>query len=744
MPRRCGIATFTSDLANALSDLNSSLTVDAIAMNDGKTYEYPDRVRYEIDDQIPDSYRQSANYLNVYGYDVLSVQHEYGIFGGVAGQYLMNLVREAKMPIVTTLHTVLDNPSPEQRAVLDELMQLSERVIVMSKKAVGFLNEVHDVPASKIDLIHHGIPDFDRISGVEFRKSLNVQGPMILTFGLLSPDKGIQYTIRAMPQIVAAHPEAVYFIVGATHPHVLASAGETYRQSLIQIAEKLGVSKNIRFVDRFVDLDELVGYLGAMDVYITPYLNPKQITSGTLAYSLGAGKAVISTPYWYAEELLAEDRGLLVPFRNSDSIALSVLELQSNANLRKQIGETAGAFGQQMLWPAVARRYLTSFERDKRDSADRLRSIVQPEESIRQPRLPDVRLDHLLAMSDDTGILQHATFTTPNRSEGYCVDDNARALLLTALLEEHGNLRPDLAILQSRYLSFVLDAFNPINGRFRNFLSYQREWLEKIGSEDSHGRSIWCVATMARLTRDSSRRDVSKSLFYAAIPALQHTSSLRTWTYAVLAASEFLRAFPDDQEAHKLIQTMASRIWRQYEICQTDEWPWFEVSLTYANARVPQALILAGESLDDPAMVSLGINSLKWLMSIQTGPHGEFAPIGSDGFYERNGKRNHFDQQPIEAWASVSACVRAYQVTLAPSWLREAERTFSWFTGANMLGSSVCDPNTGGCHDGLHEDRINRNQGAESTLSYLCALLELKSVVNMSRKSALPNAHEIK
>ena len=713
-------------------------------MNDGKTYDYPDRVCYEIDDQVPDSYRQSADYVNVYGYDVLSVQHEYGIFGGEAGQYLMNLVREAKMPIVTTLHTVLDNPSTEQRAVLDELMQLSERVIVMSKKAVGFLKEVHNVPVNKIDLIHHGIPHIDKDAGIAFRKSLNVEGPMILTFGLLSPDKGIQYAIQAMPRIVAAHPKAVYFVVGATHPHVRSSGAETYRESLVQLAEELGVGENVRFVDRFVDLEELVQYLGAMDIYITPYLNPKQITSGTLAYSVGAGKAVISTPYWYAEELLADDRGILVPFRDSDAIADSVLELQSNPDFCNLIGKKAGEFGQQMLWPSVARRYLTAFERAKLDSADRLRSIVQPEESFQPPRLPEISLDHLFALSDDTGILQHATFTIPNRFEGYCVDDNARALLLTALIEGNRTLRLDVSLLQSRYLSFVLDAFNPTNGRFRNFMSYKRDWLEDFGSEDSHGRSLWCVATMARLTQDPARRAVSKCLFYAAIPALENTTSLRTWAYAVLAASEFLKAFPKDKEAIDMMEAMTSRIWRQYEVCQMDEWPWFEESLTYANARIPQALILAGTTLENRAILDVGISSLEWLMSIQTGPEGEFAPVGSDGFYERNGKRNHFDQQPIEAWASVSACISACDATHRAVWHREAYRAFSWFTGSNMLGVPVCDSHSGGCHDGLHEDRLNRNQGAESTLSYLCALLELKAAVSPISLAAMPNAHEVK
>ncbi len=714
-------------------------------MNDQHRYEYSNQVCFEISDQDPDSYRQSAVYINDHGYDVLSVQHEYGIFGGTAGSYLMNLVREAKMPIVTTLHTVLKDPSPEQMAVMDELLQLSERVIVMSEKAVEFLEVVHGTCPEKIDLIPHGIPLIEPTTGVEFRKSLNFDGPMILTFGLLSPDKGIQFVIEAMPKIVKEHPGTTYVVVGATHPHVKASGGETYRESLLQLAKDLGVVNNVRFVDRFVSIEELKNYLGAMDIYITPYLNPKQITSGTLAYAVGAGKAVISTPYWYAEELLAENRGILVPFRDANSIADSVLALQSDPEMRQEIAQRASEFGEQMLWPAVGKRYLASFARAKRDSAERLRSLVRLEVQTQVEEFPAVNLNHLFALSDDTGILQHATHAIPNRSEGYCVDDNARALLLTAMLERDGALPSDVSLIQSRYLSFVLDAFNHKNGRFRNFMSYQRDWLEEAGSEDSHGRSLWCLGTMVNRSNTPSRSEVARRLFLAATPALYETTSLRTWSYGVLGAVEYLQAYPNDHAILVLLQTMSHRIWKQYEACQSDEWPWFEETLTYANSRISQALLVAGEFLGHHIMQEIGTQSLDWLMQVQTDREGLFTPVGTNGFYVRHGEQSFFDQQPIEAWATISACLTAEHITRNPQWKKQANRAFDWFKGTNMLGLSVYDKETGGCHDGLHPKRVNRNQGAESTLSYLCALTELRQSNRPSGHSVpIVSAYEIK
>lgn len=727
LPRKCGIATFTADLSKALCDLDLGLTVESIAMIDRTGIPYPKGVRFQISESDLPAYRQTADLVNQAGYDILSVQHEYGIFGGEAGSYLMNLVREVNMPVVTTLHTVLENPSPAQKRVMDELLGLSERVVVMSQRAVGFLHHVHQVPPCKIDLIPHGIPVVDLTTGANFRDTLGIKGPMILTFGLLSPDKGIQFMIQAMVPILAKHPDAVYVVVGATHPNIAASTGEGYRESLVQMTKDLGIEHGVRFVDRFVSSEELAQYLGAMDYYVTPYLNPKQITSGTLAYSFAAGKAVISTPYCYAEELLADGRGVLVPFRNSEALANAILHLEANPEERSGMAGRAAEHGAQMGWHNVGMRYLASFSQAKRESAARLRSISAAPVPIFRitDTLPPINLTHLQEISDDTGIIQHATFTTPNRSEGYCVDDNARALLLTSQLEGVASLTPEQSLLQSRYLSFVLDAFNQGTGRFRNFMSYSRDWLEATGSEDSQGRALWALAACANRTKDISRREVAKELYERAAPALLETTSLRTWAYGVIAADEYLQRFPKNASMITYLGKLADRLVLQYENYATEPWPWFEPKLTYANARIPQALIIAGDRLGNSNLLETGLKSLAWLMALQTAAGGVFAPISSKGF-SFGDERSFFDQQPIEAWSTVSACLAGYRVSGNPIWLEESGRAFSWFLGRNLLQISVGDPSSGGCHDGLHVTRINRNQGAESTLAWLCALTEIQ------------------
>lgn len=746
LPRRCGIATFTSDLAEALEKNEVNVSVSAIAMSDRPDYIYPKKVRHQITDSERGAYAKASNWINQEGFNILSVQHEYGIFGGESGRYLLELVRDAKMPIVTTLHTVLSDPSPSQSEVLNELLQLSERVIVMSHKAVGYLVDIHGVDLEKIDHIPHGIPKIPRDPQGHFRATLNIEGPMILTFGLLSPDKGIQYVIEAMPNIIEEYPGAVYVVLGATHPNIKASSGESYRESLIALSKSLGVSENVRFIDQFVPLSELVKYLSAMDIYITPYLNPKQITSGTLAYSVGAGKAVISTPYAYAQELLADERGLMVPFRDSDAIAKAILQIQADPIATAKMGAAAAEFGKNMLWPKVAQRYLESFARAKTDSEDRLSALIKTPSLVVKniEALPIVKLDHLKVLSDDTGILQHSTFSVPNRAEGYCVDDNCRALLLTALLEAQAPLAPDVSLLQSRYLGFMLDAFNPDNGRFRNFMAYDRTWLETKGSEDSHGRSMWCLASFVARCRDWSRKEAAKATFIQGVGAFNSTTSPRTWAYGAIAAYEFLKAFPGNLIVKQLLKSLSEKLWRCYQINQGENWSWYEQSLTYANARIPQALILAGQTLQNDDLTQVGLKSLSWLMEIQTDSSGFFGPIGSNGFLIRGQKKAEFDQQPIEAAASVSACLSAYQATGEQHWLNEAQRSFRWFLGENALGVQVFEAQTGGCHDGLHADRINRNQGAESTLSYLSALVELRTVSTSLIPTKESTAYEVK
>ena len=746
VPRQCGIATFTSDLSSTLCEIDPHITVDSIAINDHAIYQYPKRVRYVIPQFDEAAYALAADYINNSAYDLLSVQHEYGIYGGESGCYLMRLVRKAKMPIVTTLHTVLQDTSQAQRQVLDELLQLSERVVVMSQKAVQLLVDGHNVSPYKIDLIHHGIPSICGNAGSKFRKLLKVEGPLILTFGLLSPDKGIQYVIKAMPTIVKRFPGATYIVVGATHPNVVKSSGESYRDSLIDLSESLGVSDNVRFVNRFVSSSELAVYLGAMDIYVTPYLNQQQITSGTLAYSIGSGKAVISTPYWYAEELLAEGRGILVPFRSEDAISSAVTAIQSDPVCRNEMCMRAAEYGKRMLWPEVGKQYLNSFRRAKLDSSERLRSLVtdQVTQSKDNLSLPDIHLKHLFDLSDDTGILQHATFTVPNRSEGYCVDDNARALLLTCYLENSSYHSPEVSKLQGTYQSFIVASYNQETGRFRNFLSYERKWLEQSGSEDSHGRSLWALGSVVSRCKDKGRRDAATSLFEQGLPALGAMTSPRAWAYSILGLCEFMNTFPRCSLAQTAMDTFATRLLRQYDASKSLDWPWFEQSLTYANGRLSQALIVAGSVLNNSRMLETGLHSLKWLLDIQTSEQGYFAPVGTNGFYHRGGAKADFDQQPIEAWSAVSACLSASKYTSEPTWRQEAHKAFSWFSGENILGRRVYDQESGGCHDGLHPNRVNRNQGAESTLSFLCSLCELQELQRPGQpRSSKAKKHEV-
>jgi glycosyltransferase involved in cell wall biosynthesis len=728
LPRRCGIATFTTHLAEAMTAALPHADCFVLAMNDaGHRHAYPSKVRFEIAESDIASYRRAADFLNVGTTDVLSLQHEYGIFGGKAGSHVLALLSELRMPIVTTLHTILAEPNAGQRIVLDEVARLSERLVVMSHHAADLLHEVHQVPFDKIDLIPHGIPAVP--PGVP-KDRLGVEGrTVILTFGLLSPDKGIEYVIDALPEICAHHPDTVYIVLGATHPHVVERHGEAYRLMLEQRAQRLGVAGHIIFHDRFVSQEELVDFIAAADIYVTPYLQPAQIASGTLAYTVGAGKAVISTPYLYARELLADGRGVLVPWRDSAAIAREVVDLVRNDSRRHSICERAAVYGRQMLWPAVAQQYAHSFARAKIEHANRLRTSFHAQTLATRPAgLPAIKLDHLRLMTDDTGILQHATFCVPRYSEGYCLDDNARALLLMARLEDAGT--DDGAVvrtLASRYLAFVDHAFNPNTGRFRNFLDYSRQWTEECGSEDCHGRAVQALGTVVGRASHPGRQSLAGRLFHAALPALAGFSSPRAWACALLGIDEYLRAFHGDRDVQAVGQQLAERLGGLFTRGSRPDWPWFESSVTYSNAQMPAALMVSGAWLQRPEMIDAGARSLEWLASIQRSPEGYFAPVGSNGFFSRGSVAAQFDQQPVEAGTMVSACIDAGRVDGDPKWAEYARTAFNWFLGENHLRVSLYDPSTGACRDGLHAERVNENQGAESTLAFLVALVDMQA-----------------
>jgi glycosyltransferase involved in cell wall biosynthesis len=714
----------------------------ALPVNDTEHgYDYPARVRWSLAQDDLRSYQEAAEFLNFNNVDMVCLQHEYGIFGGPAGSHILQLLRGLKMPVVTTLHTVLREPNPDQLMVMEEILELSDRLIVMSQLSSQFLQEIFKVPGSKIDMVPHGVPDLPFLDPNFYKDRFGVEGKaVLLTFGLLSPNKGIENVIQALPQILSKHKNVVYIVAGATHPHVLRREGDQYRSYLQALANEVGVESNVIFQNRFVSPEEMVEFIGAADIYITPYRHEAQVVSGTLAYALGAGKAIISTPYWHAIELLDDSRGALVPFQDSDAIARKTVELLDAPATRHAMRKRAYLFAREMVWKRVAHGYMESFARvrsDRMESPHVQFSARVSQKSLNQ--LPELKLDHLARMTDDTGMLQHSIFTIPNYGEGYTTDDNARALIFTLLMEQRSKEqlgKTDATVPECvgpsasfRYLAFLEHAFNPDKGRFRNFLAYNREWNEAEGSEDSHGRALWGLGAVLGRSSDQGLRCAAGRLFEFSLPAALEFSSPRAWAYTLLGIQEYLDSYPGDRDAQQIRSALSRRLLEMYESIRSPDWKWFENILAYGNARLPQALLLVGSAGSDDRMISAGLEALDWLLKTQhCETNGHFVPIGSQGFYRKGGEKARFDQQPLEAAGAVSACLQAYRVSGDSRWRTEAWSAFNWFLGDNDLQLPLYDSATGGCRDGLHPDRANENQGAESTLSFLMALLEMSSL----------------
>ena len=733
LPRQCGIATFTTDLCDAIHAEYGATELLALPVNDiEEGYTYPARVRFELSEDNLASYRQAADFLNFSNIDLVCLQHEYGIFGGRAGGHILELLRRLRMPFATTLHTVLRDPNTDQRAVMDEIAALSDRMIVMSQHSAEILQEVFRVPFEKIDLIPHGIPDLPFTDPNFYKDGFGTEGKdVLLTFGLLSPNKGIENVIQALPKILSRHSNVIYMVAGATHPHILRREGEKYRVFLQKLAKDLGVEANVIFRNRFVSPQEMVELIGAADIYITPYKHKAQVVSGTLAYALSAGKAIISTPYLHAMELLDDQRGTLVPFDDPEAIASKTVELLDDDTARHAMRKRAYLYARDMIWSRVAQKYMKSFERIYNERLRNPRATFSAQNTEKTlDRLPAIKLDHLYRLTDQTGIIEHAIFVVPNYPEGYTTDDNARALIVAILLEELGVAAPtgsdDLA---SRYLAFLWLAFDPTTKRFRNCLSYERQSQEPEGSEDCHGRALWGLGTVLGRSKNAGWRGAAGRMFELAVPAAIDFKSPRACAFALLGVQEYLDSFPGDRAALSASDVLANRLLSSYRANHSDDWNWFENGLAYSNARLPQALIRAGMRAANQEMVSAGLGALDWLVTIQRCEvKGHFVPIGSQGFYSKKTEKARFDQQPIEACAVVSACLQAYRATGKSRWRKEAWSAFNWFLGDNDLQIALYDPTTGGCRDGLHPDRANENQGAESTLSFLMALLEMRKL----------------
>jgi glycosyltransferase involved in cell wall biosynthesis len=728
IPRRCGIATFTHDLCEALSQkLPNPDNIIAIAMDDiEEGYNYPERVKFEVRENIIRDYINAADFLNLNQIDTIIVQHEYGIFGGKDGINIIQMLKNLKIPIITTLHTVLTNPTKAQLLIIQELAKYSQKFVVMAHKALEILNNIYDIPKSMISIIPHGIPDVPFVDPIFYKDKFGIEDKkVILTFGLIGPSKGIEYMIEAMPNVIKKFNDIIYIILGATHPSLLRTNGEEYRHFLLRKVKKLGLEEHVQFHNKFVELKTLTEYLIATDIYVTPYLSKEQITSGTLAYAVGSGNAVVSTPYLFAEELLANGKGRLVPFRDSGGLAKEINDLLSHEHKRNSIRKNAYLYGREMVWKEVAERYLRLIaEVFEQRPAYPVELPVHDDATKIIDELPVINLHHFQVMTDKTGILQHAFFTIPNRDHGYSLDDNARALITSCM---YYDLRKDEKIIKyiKIYLAFIYHAFNYDKGRFRNFMSYDRTWSEEIGSEDSHSRALWALGFAVNYTPNKPIKDMATRLFGDSISAVEKFTSPRAWSFAILGMSYYLETLGGDARVRKIHEFLAEKLYGLYKNTFKPDWPWFEEKLTYANASLSHGLIIAGQRLSRLDILNAGVSSLEWLIDKQISPEGHISIIGNHKWHTKNGEKSKFDQQPIETMNLVIACSTVFKYTGEKKWIDNARKCFSWFLGQNDLGAQLYNYQTGGCKDGLHSMGTNSNEGAESTLAWLISLITM-------------------
>ena len=711
LPRKCGLATFTTDVYQAMRARFPEVAVDVYAMDDHPgRYAYPAAVTATIPQDDLSAYVDTARVIEASGAQAIWVQHEYGIYGGTAGDHLLALLDRTTLPVIVTLHTVLEKPSADERRVMEGLLARSARIVVMAERGREILRRVYGANPRQIVTIPHGVPDRPLVDPETMKERFGWQGrEVVLTFGLLAPNKGIETIIAALPAVKERHPDLLYVVLGATHPNLVARHGEAYRESLQALAADKGVAENVRFIDEFVDYEPLIDYLQAADIYATPYLNPAQITSGTLSYAVGVGKPVISTPYVHATEILADGHGVLVDFKDVAAFAREIDGLLSSDRDRRRLSERAYARGRTMIWPRLAEATMVEIEAIVASRPERLHTAAARAVTL----TPDIAA--VERMSDATGMLQHSIYSIPDRRHGYCIDDNARALMLMSVMPQLDAVTRDK--WTTIYASFVQYAWNPDRRRFRNFMNFDRTWCEEVGSEDSNGRALWALGVTARDARDKKHRDWARMMFDTTASLAFELGSLRAQSFAMLGAAAMLDAHPGHELAREILQRFPDVHMAMLAEARRPEWEWFEIVLAYDNARLPQALIRAGVALERQDLIDCGLSTLEWIVSKQTSPQGRFRAVGTESFHRPYGEPLKFDQQPLEAQATVDACVAAHEATGDAKWLEEARRAYGWFMGDNDLDMPLATSADGGCFDGLMPAGLNRNQGAESILA---------------------------
>ena len=718
-PQECGIGTFTQNLANAMKNSDQEENeIIIVAMNDNQEkYNYPPEVKLTISEQHQTSYLAAADFINASGADLCILQHEFGIYGGQSGVYILPLLHRLKIPLISTLHTILETPSYTEKAILKEICKMSDKLVVMSYKAVQFLEDIYDVPTEKILRIEHGVPDihFDKEKS---RSELKLKDKkLLLTFGFVARNKGIETVIKALPHIIDKHPEVLYIVLGKTHPNVLRNEGEEYRNYLQFLIKTLKLNNHVLMLNEFAEEKTLFKYLAACDVYITPYVNEAQITSGTLTYAMGSGCIVVSTPYWHAAELLAEKKGCLFNFKDDVGLAEVLNDLLGDPFLMSEIRKKAVAYGEDITWPKSGQRYV--------DLAEQLISappkpLPKSETEIDLLLLPPFSLKHIKRLTDDTGIIQHAKFGIPNLKEGYCLDDNARALLMVCMA--YKQKKKSLALeLMPIYLSYIHYMQNK-DGTFRNFLSFSRQFLDEVGSEDSFGRTIWVLGYLMGNAPNDAYFQTARLIFFNAAPNFEKIKSIRGIANTMIGVCYYLYANPSDLDMKTRLNTMADTLISHYEQNKSENWNWFESLLAYDNGILPLSLLHASQVLENEKIKEVAYESMQFLTT-HTLKDGYLSIIGNKQWFIKDKERSLFAQQPIDAMAMVLMYQQAYSITGARQYLKNLFSSFMWFLGENDLRMSLYDFETKGCCDGFEKDGVNRNQGAESSLAYLISHL---------------------
>jgi glycosyltransferase involved in cell wall biosynthesis len=719
-PRECGIGTFTKNLVDSMTGIKGKKTNEAfvVALSDHNLdYAYPEEVKSVIRQEQQTDYLQAENFINFSGADICILEHEFGIFGGPTGIYILPLLHRLKIPLIVTLHTILEAPSFNEKAALTEICKMAVKIVVMNRKAIGFLTNIYDVPKEKIVFIEHGVPDihFDQ---TQSKKDFNLEDKkVLLTFGFVSRNKGIETAIKALPRVIKKYPNVLYIILGKTHPNVLRKSGEEYRSYLQLLVKSMNLSDHVLFINEFIGEKDLFKYLAACDIYITPYLNEEQITSGTLSYALGVGCAVISTPYWHAREILSNGKGRLFNFKKSDELSSILLELLEYPDILSDIQKKAQHFGRSITWPKIGEKYVALAEKVL---TEKLKTDIAGETIFDPLLLPPFLLTHIRRLTDDTGIIQHARFGIPNLKEGYCLDDNARALLM--VLMAYKQKKDPLGLeLSNNYLSYIHYMQNE-NGTFRNFLGFNREFLDEEGSEDSFGRTIWALGYLLSNAPSDAYYQTGSQMFFDATPNFEKLTSIRGIANTIIGICYYLEKNKSDVDMTKKLRSLSDKLLKHFDENNDKDWKWFESLLAYDNGILPLALLQATEILDDEKLTKAGLSAMKFLTD-QTLKDGYLSIIGNSNWYRKGGKRSIYAQQPIDALAMVLMYHQAYIITRDKEYLKKLFTSFMWFLGENDLSMSLYDFETKGCFDGFEKDGVNRNQGAESTLSYLISHL---------------------